>query len=103
MAQAKHTPGPWVADGVLINGPDGMIGELGFGLRGDPEMQANARLMAAAPDLLAALEATVTPLIRLGDFIGNEDAGGVSGLGAFDRCAIILKVHAAIAKAKGVE
>jgi hypothetical protein len=41
---------------------------------------------------LAALESTVVPLERLGDFIGNEDKGGASGLGPFDRCAILLGV-----------
>lgn len=69
----------------------------------DPETEAraNGQLIAAAPDMLEALQAALTPLIRLGDFIGNEDAGGASGLGPFDRCAIILQVRRAIAKAKG--
>jgi hypothetical protein len=66
----------------------------------DAEDRANARLIAAAPELLAALEAALTPLIRLGDFIGNDDKGGASGLGPFDRCAIISAVRSAIAKAK---
>ncbi len=51
----QHTPGPWDASGTVFSGPDGMIGEVGFGKRDDPEMIANARLIAAAPDLLAAL------------------------------------------------
>lgn len=54
----------------------------------------------AADDLLAALEATLIPLMRLGDFIGNTDSGGASGLGAFDRCAIIGRVRDTIDKAK---
>jgi hypothetical protein len=86
MPQAKHTPGPWVADGVCINGPDGMIGECGFGLRGDPEMQANARLMAAAPDLLAACERAKECLDKFGlDWLGKGPD----------------PLEAAIAKAKG--
>jgi hypothetical protein len=48
-------------------------------------------------DLLSALRATVKPLLRLGDFIGNEDAGGPSGLGPFDRCEIVLQVRKALA------
>jgi hypothetical protein len=51
--------------------------------------------------LLEALEATVKPLERLGDFIGNVDKGGASGLGPFDRCAILLRVRDAIEKARG--
>ena len=61
---SEHTPGPWrVFDGAdhfiigigELNG-DG-ITDCGFGIwRGkSEEAQANARLIAAAPDLLAAL------------------------------------------------
>ena len=46
--------------------------------------------------LRTALEKCLTPLIRLGDFVGNEDKGGASGLGAFNRCEIILGVRAAL-------
>ena len=56
MTEPTHTPGPWqyVDDGptnYLINGPDTPVGEAG--------REANARLMAAAPDLLEALRAVV--------------------------------------------
>ena len=51
-----HTPGPWRANGVQIDGPDGMLAEVGFGMRKDEETLANARLIAAAPDLLTAAE-----------------------------------------------
>lgn len=54
---------------------------------------------AAAPELVAALMATVVPLIRLGDFVGNVDTGGASGLGPFDRCAILGQARAALLKA----
>lgn len=46
--------------------------------------------------LIAAAQATIVPLVRLGDFIGNED-GGANGLPAFDRCAILLELRAALA------
>lgn len=65
------------------------------------EVAGQARMMRAAPDMLEALKAAVIPLMRLGDFIGNEDAGGASGLGPFDRCAILSQVRAAIEKAEG--
>ena len=51
----KHTPGPWSALRYAgeISGPDGeMIAPRVFG-------SANARLIAAAPELLEALEAVV--------------------------------------------
>ncbi len=51
-----HTPGPWRANGVQIDGPDGMLAECGFGMRRDEETLANAHLIAAAPNLLATLE-----------------------------------------------
>lgn len=55
--------------------------------------------LAAAPELAAALLATIAPLIRLGDFVGNHDHGGASGMGEFDRCAILLQARTALAKA----
>jgi hypothetical protein len=94
-----HTPGPWIKDRNLITDQDGQdIATVTYHQNG--YVQANARLIAAAPELLAALEATLIPLMRLGDFIGNTDSGGASGLGAFDRCAIIGRVRDAIDKAK---
>jgi len=57
-----------------------------------------AALEADNARLREALEATLKPLVRLGDFIGNEDQGGASGLGPFDRCAIISQVKTALAQ-----
>jgi hypothetical protein len=57
---AQHTPGPWgVSQGhvggiVAHPGPRGIGHALGMN---HAEQMANARLMAAAPDLLAALTA----------------------------------------------
>lgn len=71
MAEAKHTPGPWdyalhTVEGVqtfnaMVTRDDAplclVIADM---VEGTPEEQnANARLMAAAPDLLAALKAVV--------------------------------------------
>lgn len=55
---AKHTPGPWIYDETwaLINAEHGSeiaAVHAARGTKGEP--QANARLIAAAPDLLAAL------------------------------------------------
>ena len=61
MTDTQHTPGPWFVtpDGTAVYKKDG------YGYRGDticlfvghPFIDANARLIAAAPELLAALQA----------------------------------------------
>lgn len=65
---AKHTPGPWevrkypempnrcVIGSVLGSGGQGIAHTVGLGKGTD---EANAQLMAAAPELLEALEACV--------------------------------------------
>ncbi len=64
----QHTPGPWGLcddrkDGVSVitsGGDDGRsIAFIELVDVSEPELEANARLIAAAPDLLAALEAMV--------------------------------------------
>lgn len=56
----KHTPGPWYATPQGSRGFE--IGEVEIGMviadgPGDPEAEANARLIAAAPDLFEAAKA----------------------------------------------
>ncbi|KKM78764.1 hypothetical protein LCGC14_1356680 [marine sediment metagenome] len=92
-----HTPGPWhVVTGSVYTGIDwdgksdpgvpiaSMDREPGNGTR-PVERDANARLIAAAPDLLAALEGLVDR------FDGSEDGEAVEFVAA----------RAAIDKAKG--
>ena len=63
MAESKHTPGPWTAhtDAVGTN-PDILVDAAGHGIIADigggdlPARQANANLIAAAPELLAVLK-----------------------------------------------
>lgn len=72
-----------------------------------PQGQANADFLVRAANahqpLIDALRATLPALIRLGDFIGNENPAEVSRVGPFDRCAIITQVRDALEKAKGAE
>lgn len=68
---SKHTPGPWKAhfeDAYFVTGPDlgrvammmNLKGAHGLGgRRSGNESAANARLIAAAPDLLEALKDAV--------------------------------------------
>jgi hypothetical protein len=66
MAKAEHTPGPWRIVKVFGKCKRRVLSEQGsvladihnrreFQERGGDEMKANAALIAAAPDLLAAL------------------------------------------------
>jgi hypothetical protein len=51
----QHTPGPWFAHNIGL-GPNGE-GPFTYPLGNDPDKAAaNARLIAAAPDMLAALQ-----------------------------------------------
>ena len=95
--EAKHTPGPWNVSGlpdtyrrdcINANGPR-PVAEVP---RHNPDWQANARLIAAAPDLLEACKF----LIARSGTMGPEDA-------AYAECSweAIGKIEAAIAKAEG--
>lgn len=55
--QTHHTPGPWAVDLHLITTADGetLVAKASTD-RSLARVEANARLIAAAPDLLAALE-----------------------------------------------
>ena len=82
----KHTPGPWTIDPRYVNepvqevyGPDCVVGDAraGFVPQNDRERKlagevahANARLIAAAPELLEALRelAALVDAIRSGDY-----------------------------------
>ncbi len=83
---SAHTPGPWVAnltpdgDKIAICG-DGLVVARTTGVT--EEKQANARLIAAAPDLLQVLQ----------DMLANHDAG--ESIIGFETA------RAAIAKARG--
>lgn len=58
----KHTPGPWMATPrgyVILTDRSADIANV-TSANGDDVMMANASLIAAAPDLLAALEYIIT-------------------------------------------
>ena len=86
MAEQQHTPGPWTLeadeDGTqVIYGPDGHpLAEVD---------EANARLIAAAPALLAALVDAREALMRLPDTEGAY------------RVTCIAQAEAAITEARG--
>lgn len=109
METQRHTPGPWVADHtgdyaddpakvVKICYPDGQQRHLAkvydCYLPGDGDGDANARLIAAAPDLLAALEDLVG-LAAAAMHDANRDGG------EYDDGVELAAARAAIAKARG--
>jgi len=101
----KHTPGPWKAhlnvptariEGHIIKVDDDVecpIASLwvGGGTEGKPRQKANATLIAAAPDMLEALEEL------MGAITLEEDLFRCDDLDRADYC----RATAAIAKAKG--
>jgi hypothetical protein len=100
VSAVKHTPGPWrvflTKDGRRVIGIGELTGEgiadCGFGVwrGGSAEAIANAYLIAAAPELLAALKAAQA--IRPGNWDDDDDP---------DQAAAWRAVDAAIAKAEG--
>ena len=97
MNNDKFTPGPWYAEKFCIWSGDCFVAGTATG-QGDPEQQANARLIASAPDLLAALAGCADALREAGkDFAqANKLAARPNLYELHERCA-----RAAIAKARG--
>ena len=81
--KTKHTPGPWVVSDLVRQSVE--IGASVVRLPIGKHDAADARLIAAAPDLLEALEAMV-------EDVDNNAPGTFSG---------VQKARTAIAKAKG--
>lgn len=87
---AQHTPGPWriYKRSAIIHGPDGHEVALARCLAWpDPQAEANALLIAAAPDLLEACKAMETAqsmglssadAIRLARAVIAKATGGAS-------------------------
>lgn len=101
MTQAQHTQGPWsiTTDYIGIYDSKGRCiadmdsessPEIGL-----DETLANARLIAAAPDMLAALEDMLTVFRAVADL----DDEGFDPDGCEYSC--VIEASAAIAKAKG--
>jgi hypothetical protein len=102
---AKHTSGPWTykrgagryaashyieahvySTPTVISGKD-QISQLHGNFGADPEVEANARLISAAPELLAALQSLL-----------HEEGGSVGFAAGNAKC---IAARAAISKALG--
>ena len=91
---SKHTPGPWKANfaisgSVYIFGGDRNFASVFDEWQDEANQEANASLIAAAPDLLAALQAIVKSLVD------QDDEGMI------EHAQQMIDARAAIAKATG--
>ena len=103
MSDAKHTPAPWRVEGHRSGVPHGHIISHGINSHGDgPEgyvcdtwnsSDADARLIAAAPDLLEALIDTL-------DFL-ERHSNRWDGVNGKHPQVVVTAARAAIAKAEG--
>jgi len=96
---AEHTPGPWATNGGIVRTADEnnltvkRIASIS-GAFGDPEKIANALLIAAAPDMAAALAGVMDILGRAeSNASGNPEWSYVGPR--------VIAARAAIAKALG--
>jgi hypothetical protein len=103
----KHTPGPWRtrdhhAAGIDIIAGRAEIGNIGApssdGAPNWPEVKANARLITAAPDMLAACESIRDRVDGALDAFDADEQDSGEGL---ELVRIRAMARAAIARAKG--
>lgn len=94
MSQSKHTDGPWTAHvmpgEVTVEAPCGRMLYMAT-IDGDDEAIADAHLIAAAPDLLAALQRLVAESVHPYDGGEYEDGEWIA----------LDDARAALAKANG--
>ena len=105
MMESKHTPGPWhYAPDTLVGpmiGANGCITTLNHnGHRSEAEAEANAHLIAAAPDMYEALQAATFALegalVLLRKVDGLASSGHMRGFEA-----AYMNGARALAKAEG--
>lgn len=98
MGEVRHTAGPWSADKYgQLRSPDGkQVDVWGCGIAWvsrDDEAEANARLIAASPDLLEALRGARQTILDLKNARWSEAEGSDEEW--------VAEIDAAIAKATG--
>jgi len=99
-----HTPGPWHANGTQIIGPSGKRDQYVADVARDVGAEAalaNARLIAAAPELLAACVRLERELNAWHTWRGETVANYRGSDGAAECGEIIGQARAAIARAEG--
>lgn len=95
-----HTPGPWKAiarkEGWAIKAKSGcvlaVVSQFPVGAELAPQCASNASLIAAVPELLAALRAIIQEVGGPGEHLSNK---------SFCPVSLITAGHIAIARAEG--
>ena len=103
QGEAQHTPGPWMVDGDLVRDPDEYVIAQAWAYYApgrEGQQDANARLIAAAPDLLAALVSASALFCDDGEACRFCDADIAQGE-EHDPDATCSEMIAAIDKARG--
>ena len=111
--KSQHTPGPWCIDAAEANETHESIGvirdnEDGEGVAEIPlSRMADARLIAAAPDLLAALKGMMVHFDNaycgMTITVHHDDTFVCSEETPCPECRKVVAARAAIAKAEGAE
>ena len=103
MKTTKHTPGPWSTeyDGSIVMNRQIVSGPIAPESADWEERRANARLIAAAPDMLMALKSAEQCAVDSNhpDF-DPEECRCDQGLGWCEGCTLV-EIRAAIARAEG--
>lgn len=106
--EAGHTPGPWLAEPADMFGDHNIVlannlydaravAAVVSNLRAEPEVAANAHLIAAAPELLAACESAIPE----GVCLTNPNIPDDTAIPIDCTMGDLRKLAAAIAKARG--
>lgn len=98
----KHTPGPWVAENRNVYSSDvtgsivAQCKDFKFAPRPREEQEANARLMAAAPELLEVAK-------RVASRLPPEDGPCHVGITTQENCAHCRRILAVVALVNKIE
>lgn len=78
--ETKHTPGKWTSTKATITytqfnitAKDAFIGEVGGGLQSDDEIEANARIIAASPEMYEVLKFIYSSVDWSSEAWNNDD------------------------------
>lgn len=105
---SAHTPGPWIAKGSTVYSSDDLhplpieSGWIEGAWKNEPEAEANARLMAAAPDFASTAPTAADLLGRYAEYIRTVSPADLDlhpYIPEIER--VVGELRAAIAKATG--
>lgn len=99
---SQHTPGPWQIQGEEIHSAEYVLGAV-YGIddysEEDTEADANARLIAAAPELLQACQELIRAYVE--EYILREEVGLGDEEMEMAQARAARQARTAIAKARG--